>query len=170
LIAPRTPSKDLSLEEGYLLIGRFITLFSDLDVRLSEFVAQFFRLNIKHDWADTIVHSMDVGRRCEIIKAFCHGLDSFKDIKKTVEKIEKISTARNIAAHGRLARNPQGELYLRLHGAAKFLRSSPHVGTMLVTECLDQIESIETCKSLLNTHSKEMSALFSLVESQGHSS
>ncbi len=158
---------DLTLSEGYEIIGRFIAGFSDLDARLSEFVTIFFRMGETNEWADSIVHSIDCSRKCEAIKAFCQGLDAFRDIKKTVERIEKNSAARNIAAHGRLGRNPEGELYLQSYGAGKFLRVSKNSEIIKVYECLDHIEAISECRNLLDRHAGEMKALFELLKREG---
>lgn len=161
------PLKDIDLGDGYFLVGKFVTDFSELDFRLSTFITVLFRMGERHDWVDTLIHTIDVSRKCEIVKAFCTNMDSFRDIRKTAEKIEKISGVRNIVAHGRLARNDKGQLYLRLQGAGRFLKPSSKSGIFVVNDILDQLENIEFCIEQLEKHTRELQVMFESMQDRG---
>lgn len=162
----REAVKDLDLAEGHAIIGRFITSFSDLDFEVSTFTAKFFRMSEKYEWTDTLIHSIAIGRKCEIIRSFCKDLDAFKDVYLIFGKIDKIASARNIAAHGRLARSRQGQLYLQLQGAEKFLKSEDRRGKILVFDILDQIENISNVIEELKRISIELARMFAAIDQQ----
>ena len=85
-------------------IGRFTVTVSYLDIEISKLMASMFELH-RSPFADNLIHSIDLGRKREIINAFAKPLKTSQlavDLAKLASDVGDTVSDRNVVAHGAL--------------------------------------------------------------------
>jgi hypothetical protein len=149
-----------AIEQSYAKVGHFITAASRLDVAVSELVASVTMID-DSPFAGNLPHAIDLGRKLEILSTLQaigkeKGIDT--QMKKIIDGAKRISSARNIVAHG-LYLVSNGRLSLVSFTASKMLKVKDHEVEIALDTLPERAEAAEELSESCYALAKALTAL-----------